>query len=113
LIRQQNHQSAFSRWRIARAGWSATSIFDAVMTRDHTGLFKAVLQSDGVDHRRQHAHVIRGDPVHVFGGCGHATEKIPAPNYQAYLDAGFYDFGNLLGKRGDSRGIQAKGCSSG
>ena len=61
-------------------------------------LFESVLERQRIDDRRQHAHVVRRDTVHGFGGGGHAPEEIAAPHHHAYLDAGLRHLGDLAGE---------------
>ncbi len=59
--------------------------------RLHSGidslLFQRILQRQGIDHGGQHAHVIGGNPVHLFGLFSHAPEEIASAHHDSDLDA--------------------------
>ena len=56
-------------------------------SRTVAGGHEAVLQGDGVDHRGQHAHVVRAHAVHLLGLLFYATEEVPAAHHQADFHA--------------------------
>ena len=49
------------------------------------GFFQRILQSQRIDHRGQHAHVISGDAVHLLGLLGDAAKKIAAADHMGML----------------------------
>ena len=48
-------------------------------------LLNRVLQGDGVDDSRQHAHVVGRYAVHVDGLLGYSPEEVAAPDHDADL----------------------------
>ena len=66
-----------------------------------------VLEREGVDHRRQHAHVVGGDPVESLAAGRGAADDVPAADDQAEPDAQRMDRLDLLGERLDDPEIQA------
>ena len=50
-------------------------------------LFQRILQRQRIDHRGQHAHMICGNPVHLFGLLGHAAEKIASAHHDRDLNS--------------------------
>ena len=48
-------------------------------------LLQSILQGQCVDNSGEHAHVIRGNAVHVFGLLRHAAEKVPPANDNGQL----------------------------
>ena len=54
-----------------------------------------ILQSQGIDDRGQHAHVIGGNAVHGLGLLGHAAEEIAAADHDGDLDSQTMYFGDF------------------
>ncbi len=77
----------------------------------HTGIdalfLQRILQGQRVDDGGEHAHVVRGDAVHVLGLLGDAAEKIPAADDDGELNAELVhirDFGgDLVNARSNPR----------
>ncbi len=102
----------FSRCRIARRrmNGSATwfiSIAD-LHARVHALLFQRILQRQRIDHRRQHAHVIGGDPVHVLGLLRYAAEKVSSAHHDRQLHAQLVNVGQFGGNFVDASRLHAK-----
>ena len=74
----------------------------------HSALFESILQGDGVDHRGQHAHVVRAHAVHLLGLLLYAAEEVPAAHHQADFHAQCMNLRELAGNLGHLFGIQAK-----
>ena len=72
-------------------------------------LLERVLQRQGVDDRRQHAHVIGRGAIHALGAGGQAAEQVAAADDDAGLDAELLDFADLTGQLGGDAGIDAEG----
>ena len=61
--------------------------------------FDGVLECDGVDDGREHAHVVGGDAIHLFGLLGDAAEEVSTANDDGDFYAEgpkFHDFGGDL-----------------
>jgi hypothetical protein len=58
-------------------------------------LFERVLQGQGVDHGRQHAHVVGRRPIHAARAGRHAAENVTAADDDGGLDAHSQDFGDV------------------
>jgi hypothetical protein len=78
-----------------------------------TELFDGVLEGDGIDHRRQHAHVIGGDPVHVDGLLGDTAEEVASSDDDADFAAKSMHGGDLCGYLMDKDGVDTKASASG
>ena len=76
-------------------------------------LLQRILQSQRIDHRGQHAHVISGDAVHLLGLLGDAAKKIAAADHDGDLDTETVDFGELGGDLVDPLVVDTKTLSSG
>ncbi len=77
------------------------------------GLFDGVLQRDGVDDGREHAHVVGGDAVHMDGLFGDAAKEVAAANNDADLAAGACCIRDLVGDCIDKYRIYTKTAASG
>ena len=55
--------------------------------RGDASAFESVLQGQGVDHRREHAHVVAGGAVEPAVAGGQAAEDVATANHQRYLHA--------------------------
>src|SRR5438094_3083266 len=53
----------------------------------HSALFECVLHCDGINHRRQHAHIVARGALHPDRTARYATEDVAAADHQAQLDA--------------------------
>src|SRR5208282_2870333 len=65
-------------------------------------MFERVLQGEGVDDRREHAHLVRGRPVHAPRLVFTAADEIAGADYDRKLDAevaDFLDFERDVGER--------------
>ena len=71
-------------------------------------LLECVLQRERVDHGCQHAHMVSGNTVHLFGLLGHAAEKIPPTYDDCDLHAERMNVGKLCSDLVNARGIHAK-----
>ena len=60
-------------------------------------LLERVLQRQGVDHRRQHPHVVAGDAVDSLVAGGDAADDVAAADHDRELDAEAVDVGDLVG----------------
>ncbi len=70
--------------------------------------FEGVLEGEGVDDRREHAHVVGAGPVHPSGRAAHAPPDVAAADDDRELDAELAArVGNLLGDALDNRGVDA------
>ena len=70
----------------------------ALITRVQDALLlQRILQSQSVDDRGQHAHVIGGNTVHGLGLFGYAAEEIAAADHDRDLDAQTMNFSQLRG----------------
>ena len=61
--------------------------------------FERLAESEAVQHRGQHAHVIAAHPVHAVGGGGEAAIDVAAADHEAELEAkigGLTDIGGDL-----------------
>ncbi len=101
----------FSRCRIARRrmNGSATariSIAD-MHARDDAVLLERVLQGQGVDHRRQHAHVVAAGAIHAARAGGQAPEDIAAANHDGRLDTEVLDVFDVPGDLGGDGRVDA------
>ena len=91
----------FSRWRIGPP--PDVRLGDLVHRdrghhpRRHAGPLERVLEGQAVHHRREHADVVAGRPVHPAGGGGEAAEDVAAADDDADLDAEAVDLGDLPG----------------
>ena len=61
------------------------------------GLLQRVLQGQRVEHRRQHAHVVAGRPVHPLGRGGEAAVDVAGADDDRDLDPAGTDRRDLLG----------------
>ena len=90
----------FSRWRTARRrmnGSATARISMAVATRvTMPGVLERVLQREGVDHRREHAHVVGGRAVHAARARREAAKQVAAADDDRGLHAELLDFADLL-----------------
>jgi len=50
-------------------------------------LLERILEGEGVDDRREHAHVVGRRPVHAVGARRHAPEDVAAADHDGNLDA--------------------------
>ena len=71
--------------------------------RDHVLLLERVLQREGVDDRRQHAHVVGRRAVHAARARGDAAEDVAAADDDGRLDAHALDFGDVLARSASAR----------
>jgi hypothetical protein len=72
-------------------------------------LLERVLQGERINDRGQHAHLVRGDAVHVARRPGDTAKNIPAADYDAELDAGPRYFSYFRRQLPDAFGIDAEG----
>ena len=61
---------------------------------------ESILESQRIDDRCQHPHVVAGDPIHSGPGKARAAENIAAANHDAQLHAESHDFFHLGGNAG-------------
>src|ERR1039458_6566813 len=76
-------------------------------------LFQCILHGDGVDDRREHAHVVSGHAVHLLGLLGHAAEDVASPPDYADFHAQRVHIDDLAGNLGDLGGVQAEAARAG
>jgi len=70
----------------------------------HSGLFEGVLESERVDDRRKHAHVVGGIAVHLtLVGGGGASPDVASTDDDSELKRGREDFFDLVGEAPDHR----------
>ncbi len=70
----------------------------AVTTRvDDVLLLERVLQGEGVDDRRQHAHVVGGGPVHAARAGRQPAEDVAAADDDRRFDAHRLNGANVVG----------------
>ncbi len=62
-----------------------------------TAALQRVLQSNGVDHRRQHPHVVAGHAIDALSRAAHPPENVPAPDDDGDLHAGLLHVNDLVG----------------
>ena len=70
--------------------------------------FQRILQSERIDHRGQHSHVIGGNAVHVLGLIGHAAKEIAAAHHDRELHSQLVHIGQLRRDFVDARRIHTK-----
>ena len=73
--------------------------------RRYPGPFKAILQGDGIHHRRQHADVIGGGTVHAGGRSLEAAKNVAAAHNDGQLGAIGHNGGDIAGDGLDDGGI--------
>ena len=78
-----------------------------------TQLFDRVLQRNGVDHSREHAHVVGRDAVHVDGLLRDATKEVAAADDDADLAAERVNGGNLSSHFVNKDGVDAETAACG
>ena len=76
-------------------------------------LFEGVLQSQRVDDRGQHSHVVSGNAVHVLGLLGNPAEEVSAANYDRDLHAKGIDVGEFSGNLVNAGGVNTETLRSG
>ena len=81
----------FSRWRTARrrmygSATSCTSIADSTRVSRPVPL-ERLLDREGVEDGREHAHVVAGRAVHALRGRGHAAVDVAAADHERELEA--------------------------
>ena len=67
----------------------------------HARGFKRTLQCHGIDHRRQHAHVVALGALHASFLRLNSSENVPPPNHNGAFNAFVYnglDFACVLGQ---------------
>jgi len=64
---------------------------------DDALLLERVLQSQGVDHRGEHAHVVGSRAVHALGARGDTAKDIAAANHNRRFDAHALNFSDVPG----------------
>ena len=74
----------------------------------HPELFKGVLEREGVDHCRQHAHVIAGGPLDALLAALESAKDVSAAHHDHHLDLQFLDLLDLAGHVVNGLGIDAK-----
>ena len=93
-----------------RMNGSATARISIAVT--HAGgdarVLERVLQGEGVDDRRQHAHVVGGGAVHPLRAGREAAEQVAAADHDRGLDAEGLDLGDLLGDLGRDGRVDAE-----
>lgn len=72
-----------------------------------------VLQGQGVDHRRQHAHVVALRPVHPGGRALEPTENVAAAHHDPHLHAQVVELCQLAGGQLHDPRVQAKSVGPG
>ena len=78
-------------------------------------LLERVLESQGVNDRRQHAHVISGGPLNTLLAALKASKDIAAADHDDDFDTQFLDLGDLAshvvhGLRVDALSLDASEC---
>ena len=63
----------------------------------HVSLFQRVLQSDGVDNRRKHAHAIGANAIHLARLTFDSAENIASAYHQSDFDAKSVNISQLCG----------------
>ena len=76
-------------------------------------LFQRILQCQRIDHGREHAHVIGGNPVHLFRLLGHAPEKIPSAHHDRDLNPQRSHVRQFGGDFVDTKRVNAKALGRG
>ena len=71
-------------------------------------MFERVLQSERIDDRGKHAHLVRGDAVHGARGRGHAAKDIAATHHNAELHARPHHLRHFRGQLPDAISIDAE-----
>jgi hypothetical protein len=74
--------------------------------RGHADAFERVLQSERVDDRGEHAHVVAMRALDALLGAGQPAEDVAAPDHQADLDAEIDDFLHVRRDAVDRFGMQ-------
>ena len=64
----------------------------------HAGPFERVLQSQGIDHGRQHAHVVGGHPIHTLLAGHRPPHDVATADDQAEADARRLNLADLAGQ---------------
>ena len=81
----------------------------AVSTRVGTPAFSsASCMREGVDHGREHPHVVALRAVHPRAGALEAAEDVPAADDDADLHAEGVDLGELGGRGADDGAVDAE-----
>ena len=75
---------------------------------EEPSLFNGVLQRDGIDDGRKHAHVVGGDAVHVDGLLGDAAEEVATADDDRDLATQGVHVGDLGGDLVDEDRVDAK-----
>ena len=75
--------------------------------RRDAGPLERVLERQAVHHRREHADVVAGRPVHARRGCRQAAEDVALAHDDADLHAEAMDLGDLTGDEGAELGVDA------
>src|SRR5277367_2844265 len=58
-------------------------------------LLQRILQSERIDHRSQHAHVVRGNPIHHSRLFSNTAEEVPSAYYNGNFDTEIPDCQDL------------------
>ena len=98
----------FSRWRTRAAdeGLGHRAHLDGGGdTRRDADVLEGVLEREGVDDGREHAHVVGGGAVHALGAGRQPAEQVAAADHDRGLDAELLDFADVLGDLGGDGGI--------
>src|SRR5262249_50854079 len=64
-------------------------------------IFQCVLESDRVEHRRQHTHVIGGSAIHSLCRQRQSAKDISASDHDGHFDAKMMHAIHFLGDSGD------------
>ena len=76
-------------------------------------LFQRVLQRQRIDHRREHAHVVGGDAVHLLGLLGDAAKEISPAHDDGDLDIQCAHFGQFGGNFVHAGSVHAETLAGG
>ena len=79
--------------------------------RGDADVLQGVLERQGIDDRREHAHVVGGGAVHALGAGRKAPEEVAAADDDARLDAELLNFADLGGDLAVTSGSMPKDSS--
>ena len=63
----------------------------------HAQVFQGVLEGQGIDHGREHSHLIARHAVHIVRRRWHASKDIATAKHQADLHAGMRHVSHFSG----------------
>jgi hypothetical protein len=75
-------------------------------------LLEGVLQSEGVDDRREHPHVVARDPVDALRRGRDAPDDVSTADDDGQLHSETRDFRDLVGHARDHRRLDAEGLAA-